>query len=414
MHPRIAALLLLLLLSPAQAADEKPGPLSAWQLRALVARKPTGKDLDRLVQHFHASFGKKELETGTAKPRIQDTLACWALVMPAGAGAAAEPKPRVFQLDGQKSWDLIPVAAGSPLHVAFADLPRITDFRYAYEWNGKLTGAGALRIEHIPPTLESFPLPGAPQGKITRFPWKSKILADTTREYSVYVPAQYDPKDPPACVMVFQDGDGYLKGAFNTPTVLDNLIYRKELPVIIGIFINPGVIPQQGKPAISKRSEEYDTLSNAYARFLVEEILPEVAKNYNLSKDPNDRAICGISSGGICAFTVAWEMPDQFGKVLSHVGSFTNIRGGHVYPALIRKTPKKNIRVYLQANERDLDNEHGSWPLANQTMAAALKFKGYDYGFDMGPGFHSGKYGGAHLPEELRWLWRDHPRVKGE
>ncbi len=158
----------------------------------------------------------------------------------------------------------------------------------------------------------------------------------------------------------------------------------------------------------SNRSVEYDTLSDAYARFLRDEILAEVGKTVRISKDPNSRGIGGASSGGICAWTVAWEQPDQFRKVLSHVGSFTNIRGGHVYPSLIRKETAKPIRIWLQGNARDLDNAAGHWPLANQEMAAALKFKGYDYQFDYGPGFHSGNYGGSRMAESLRWLWRDH------
>jgi enterochelin esterase family protein len=143
---------------------------------------------------------------------------------------------------------------------------------------------------------------------------------------------------------------------------------------------------------------------------LIEEILPEVAIEYNLTTDPNGRALCGISSGGICAFTAAWERPEAFGKVLSQVGSFTNIRGGHVYPSLIRKTERKPIRVFLQDGSHDLDNMHGNWPLANQEMAAALKFAGYDYKFEFGDGGHNGKHGGAILPDSLRWLWRDYPK----
>jgi enterochelin esterase family protein len=138
----------------------------------------------------------------------------------------------------------------------------------------------------------------------------------------------------------------------------------------------------------------------------LEEILPEVGKEYKLTEDPDGRAICGISSGGICAFTVAWQRPDAFRKVLSHMGSFTNIRGGHVYPALIRSTPAKPIRVFLQDGINDLDNQHGNWWLANLEMDAALKFKQYDYKFVGGTGKHSGKHGGAILPDSLRWLWR--------
>lgn len=135
-------------------------------------------------------------------------------------------------------------------------------------------------------------------------------------------------------------------------------------------------------------------------------MLPEVGRKYNLTKDPEGRAVCGVSSGGICAFTVAWERPDQFRKVMSHIGSFTNIRGGHVYPALIRKTPPKSLRIFLQDGSNDLDNAHGNWPLANQQMAAALKFANYDYRFEFGDGGHTHKHGGSLLPDSLRWLWR--------
>jgi enterochelin esterase family protein len=252
-----------------------------------------------------------------------------------------------------------------------------------------------------------------PQGKVTQHQWESKIFPGTRRDYWVYVPQQFDGKTP-ASVMVFQDGQAYLndKGQFRSTIVFDNLIHRKEMPITVGIFINPGVIPaadESAKPR-QNRSFEYDTLSDQYARFLLEEILPEVGKTIPLTDDPDRRAICGISSGGICAWTVAWERPDAFRKVLSHVGSFTNIRGGHVYPAIIRKTERKPIRVFLQEGENDLDNLHGNWPLANREMAAALKFAGYDYQFVMGNGGHNGQHGGAILPESLRWLWRDTPK----
>ena len=250
---------------------------------------------------------------------------------------------------------------------------------------------------------------GVPQGSVTKDVWHSKVFPGTVRDYWVYVPAQYDGKKP-ACIMVFQDGQAYVKedGDFRVPVVFDNLIHKGEMPVTIGIFINPGRLedasskdPKKG----SNRSFEYDTLSDQYARFLLEEILPEVGNKYKLTDDPGCRAICGISSGGICAFTVAWQRPDSFHKVLSHVGSFTNIRGGHVYPSLIRSTSNKPIRVFLQDGSGDLDNQFGDWWLANQEMEAALKFKHYDYKFVGGTGKHSGKHGGAILPDSLRWLW---------
>jgi enterochelin esterase family protein len=208
--------------------------------------------------------------------------------------------------------------------------------------------------------------------------------------------------------MVFQDG----QNAKNyIPTVFDNLIAKGDMPVTVGIFISPGT-RADGRP---NRSFEYDTLSDQCARFLLEEILPEVEKSYKLRRDAASRAIGGISSGGICAFTVAWERPNEFSKVLSWVGSFTNIasgptlrEGGHNYQAMIRKTPKKPIRVFLQDGENDLDNQHGSWPLANQTMAKSLAFAKYDFKFEWGHGFHSDRHGRAILPDSLRWLWSDY------
>jgi enterochelin esterase-like enzyme len=259
-------------------------------------------------------------------------------------------------------------------------------------------------------TGDSLPQEGVPKGTVTKYQFaNSTVYPGTVRDYWVYVPAQYDGTTP-AAVMVFQDGEWYVntEREFRVPVVFDNLLHQGAMPVTIGIFINPGVIPapdDQGEPR-KNRSVEYDTLSDAYARFLIEEMLPEVGKSYKLTDDPEQRAICGISSGGICAFTVAWERPDAFRKVLSHVGSFTNIRGGHVYPALIRKEEKRPIRVFLQAGEKDLDNAHGNWPLANMQMDKALAFAGYDYHFVMGTEGHNGKHGGAILPESLRWLWR--------
>jgi enterochelin esterase family protein len=257
---------------------------------------------------------------------------------------------------------------------------------------------------------DSMRYEGVPKGSVTKSVWHSKVFPGTVRDYWVYVPAQYDGKKP-ACVMVFQDGEAYVKegGDFRMPVVFDNLIHKGEMPVTIGIFVNPGHLGEESPKDHwkgSNRSFEYDTLSDQYARFLLEEILPEVGKKYKLTDDPECRAICGISSGGICSFTVAWQRPDAFQKVLSHVGSFTNIRGGHVYPALIRSTPNKPLRVFLQDGSNDLDNQFGNWWLANQEMAAALKFKHYDYRFVGGTGKHGGKHGGAIMPDSLRWLWR--------
>ncbi|MCX6043699.1 MAG: alpha/beta hydrolase-fold protein [Chloroflexi bacterium] len=261
-----------------------------------------------------------------------------------------------------------------------------------------------------PYTPDSQRQTGVPQGAVTQFQHMSQIFPNAQRDYWVYVPQQYDPATP-AAVMVFQDGHAYVgeEGQFRVPIVFDNLIHAGTMPVTIGIFINPGHvgdIPPVRPYAASNRSFEYDMLSDQYARFLLEEILPEVGTRWNLTNDPDQRAICGLSSGGICAFTVAWERPDAFRKVLSHIGSFTNIRGGHVYPFDIRKRAPRPLRVFLQDGEADLNNDHGDWWLANLQMASALKYRGYDYKFVAGSGGHDGEHGGAILPDSLRWLWR--------
>ncbi|MFP6753437.1 MAG: alpha/beta hydrolase-fold protein [Pirellulaceae bacterium] len=265
--------------------------------------------------------------------------------------------------------------------------------------------------ENYPVDPDSLRQEGVPVGTVTKHRWESTaFFPGTVRDYWIYVPAQYK-ADTPAAVMIFQDGGGYVneKGSFKTPIVFDNLIHKGQMPITIGIFLNPGVLPasKEGAKPRRNRSFEYDSLGNRYASFLLKEILPSVGRQYNLTEDPEKRAIGGISSGGICAWTVAWERPDAFHKVLSHVGSFTNIRGGHVYPAQIRKAEHKPIRVFLQEGENDLDNLFGSWPLANRQMAAALEFAGYDYKFVMGQGGHNSRHGGAILPESLRWLWQD-------
>lgn len=259
---------------------------------------------------------------------------------------------------------------------------------------------------------DSEPKAGVPEGEVRKGTFTtSKLFPGTTREYFVYVPKQYDPAKP-AALMVFFDGQNFIKrdGQFRVPVVFDNLIARKEMPVTIAIGITPGTVAPtlpNGK-ARSNRSFEYDSLGDLNVRFLLDELLPEATKGLNITSDPDLRAVCGNSSGGIAAFTVAWERPDQFRKVVSHIGSFTNIRGGHVYPALIRKTkPVKPLRVFLQDGSNDLNNLHGNWPLANQDMAAALKFMSYDHKYVVGDGAHSSKHGGSIFPDTMRWLWRD-------
>lgn len=269
-----------------------------------------------------------------------------------------------------------------------------------------------LGQEVYKPGPNSWEYENIPKGKITKHSWESQIYPNTVRDYFVYVPAQYKPENP-AALMVFQDGHAYVSkdGEFSVPTVFDNLISQGKMPVTIGLFINPGHdknTPLPDSPwAVTNRTLEYDDVSDTYVRFLLGELIPELKKEYNISDDPKMKAIGGLSSGAICAFSAAWFRPDQFHKVLSHIGSFTDIRGGHNYPSMIRKTDKKDIKVFLQDGSNDLDLIYGNWWLANLQMKSAFEFKEYEHRFVGGTGGHDGQHGGAILPESLTWLWND-------
>ncbi len=282
---------------------------------------------------------------------------------------------------------------------------------------------------------------GVPAGTLSeKRTLRSKIYDGMVSDYWIYVPAQYDPKKP-AAVMVFQDGEGYLNREGDHPAlnVLDNLIAQGKLPVIIGIFINPGDISgSSGTPTYqfveefgrkwhrtlrdSMRSTEYDTVSDRYPRFLRDELIPEVAKGYNLRTDAYSRAITGLSSGGICSFNAAWQTPDQFTRAITWIGSFTAIQwhedaavpdGGQDYPDKVLREEHRNIRVWLQDGSNDQENpNHGSWPLDNLRMANALKLKGYDFWFSFGTGPHTAGEGGAEFAEEMLWLWRGYDPAK--
>ncbi len=273
---------------------------------------------------------------------------------------------------------------------------------------------------------DSLPQEGVPKGEIRGpFSLPSEAYAGTWHTYWVYVPAQYD-RSVATGLMVFNDGQAFVaaEGDIRAQNVLDNLIYRREIPVMIAVFINPGRRPEQPEPTLrewgdrtTNRPTEYNTLDGRYARVIVDELLPALNKDYNISKDPDDRGIGGVSSGAIAAFTVAWERPNQFHKVLSIVGSFTNLRGGHVYPDVIRKSDKKPMRIFLQDGRNDNRalspdgkyNETRDWFYQNTRMLQALTEKGYEVNYVWGIGRHGSKQGGAILPEMMRWLWRDQP-----
>jgi enterochelin esterase family protein len=289
-----------------------------------------------------------------------------------------------------------------------------------------------------PPTADSLPQPGGPKGKLVGpLEFKSpSAIPGTVRRYWIYVPAKYDAKSPPN-LLVFQDGQRATnpQGSLRIPTALDNLIAKGDIPATLGVFITPGNTGTEhypdnlgtGNP--NHRAPEYDALSDAYTRMLMDELLPEVAKTYKFTDDPKRRAIGGTSSGAICAWTVAWHRPDAFGNVISMIGSYTSIGykpatattpmipGGDTYPGLIRKTPIKPIRIFLQDGTADLNNEHGNWHLANLQMVSALEWANanadakkvagprYDVRHEWGDGAHSDVHGGWLLPGILRWMF---------
>ena len=287
-----------------------------------------------------------------------------------------------------------------------------------------LLGEGEDKFYKLGP--DSLPQEGVPKGKLEGpFVIPSQAYPGTQHTYTIYVPAQYDASKP-ACLMVFNDGHAFSnpEGGARATNVMDNLIFRREIPVMIGVFINPGRKPEQPEPdsrewgdRTTNRPTEYNSLDDRYARVICDELLPKIKESYNISDKPEDRAIGGASSGAIAAFTVAWERPNEFRKVISIVGSFVNLRGGHVYPEKIRSSEKKPIRVFFQdgRNDNRAQKKDGSydqerdWFYHNVRMVEAMQEKGYDVNYTWGIGLHGMAQGGAILPEMMRWTWRDHP-----
>ncbi len=278
-----------------------------------------------------------------------------------------------------------------------------------------LTAVATFAADDYEPGPDSKPQPEVPKGAVLKFSFEqSKIFPGTYRDYWVYVPAQYQ-ADQPACLYVNQDGIQW-----QAPTVFDNLIHKKEMPVTIGVFVMHGrVRAGDTNAAVDRfnRSYEYDGLGDNYVRFLLEELLPAVEKvtlpdgrRLRISTNANDRAIGGSSSGAICAFTAAWERPDSFRRVFSAIGTYVGLRGGDQYPTLIRKYEPKPLRIFLQDGSNDQNIYAGDWWMANQTMERALAFAGYDVQHAWGEGGHSGKQGTAIFPEVIRWLWKDWPQ----
>jgi enterochelin esterase-like enzyme len=417
----IAALLGIFACESGNAAEK----LTAPQLIAMAKAGDSG-----LKDAIAASFDAKDLKAGTAWMgmgadfffAVESDLPAW-LVIDTRAG---EPMRRI---------------AGTDIWYVDARVEPVGKLHSFYYVVNKEKFGGRLDMPAF--GALSYLQKDVPTGKLSeKIVHTSRIYDGMKSEYWIYVPAEYDPKTP-AALMVFQDGGGYTDRNGNNPilNVIDNLIAQKKIPVMICVFINPGDITNSpGTPTYnfvkaysdkwkrtmkdSMRSTLYDTVSDRYARFLRDEVLAEVEAKYNIRKDAFSHAITGLSSGGICSFNAAWQIPEEFSRVISWIGSFTSIQwkedpslpdGGQDYAEKVLREPKRNIRVWLQDGAEDMEQDrYGSWPLANIRMANALKLKDYDFHFSFGKGTHNSGQGAAEFPEEMIWLWRDYDAAKTE
>jgi enterochelin esterase family protein len=376
---------------------------------AAFAQTPPLEELIGLARQGPAAPGLQDRITKTLTPR--GGIAIWGQDY---LFVSNSPSPVSISIDNQPA---VPMAGieGSTLWMLLTKMRTGVTHSYQYFAAGKPLGARGDAIGYNP---DSYAKPGVPRGKVSeKQTIVSRIYDGMKADYWVYASPGVDP-NVPAALMVWQDGQG-LVGTYSGLrlfTVTENLIDQKLLPPMVHVLIAPGT-STDGK---AMRSVEYDTVSDRYSRFLMEEVLPEVEKTYKLRPDGYSRAIAGESSGGICAFNVAWLIPDKFSRVHSAVGSFTSIQwrpqekleGGNVYPFKVRKEPKRNIRVWMSDGHDDLENEHGSWPMQNIEMANSLKLKEYDFHFRFGTAAHGGAQAGLDLPESLTWLWRDYDPKK--
>jgi Putative esterase len=396
-------LLLLFSVSLGFSQSKNELSLSPLSLKAALEKETDATVNVDLHDQVLRLFGRQNLLKGKPGTKIEGTTVAWAIM---------DMKPaQVVRGDGTLI-GVMKSLGDDGLQVLVQTFPNFTEFGYKIMIDSAPVVAGTVHLENYTYTADSEPQKGVPEGKLMKFEWaQSRLFPETLRDVTVYIPAQYKP-GMEACLMVWQDGSRHVdpKGSMRASVVFDNLIHQKQMPVTIGVFIDPGRRPKQ-KPGekAGNRSFEYDSLGDLYVRFLLEEILPEVQKRYSVKfrPEPEARAIAGGSSGGICSFTAAWERPDQFHKVLCWVGTFVDIRGGNAYPYLLRVTERKPIRVYLLDGVNDLDNKYGNWPLANRMMEASLKYMNYDFRIDWTECFHGSKGMSPALPEALKWLWRD-------
>jgi enterochelin esterase-like enzyme len=417
-----AALFFLMSVAPVTAQD-KPQKSTAPQLIELV-----NSNSPKLHDAITTTFDAKDLKEGTA----------WAGRGPDFFFATEAPSQPSLFID-EKPGPTMKQLSETNIWYASARIEPVGRLHAFYYLVAGAKFGGRLDLPAFGPL--SYLQPGVPSGKLSeKITHTSKIYDGMKSEYWIYVPAQYKAGEP-AALMVFQDGGWYTDRDGNNPTlnVIDNLIAQKKIPVVICIFIFPGDITDApGTPTYaavkaysekwkrtlkdSMRSTLYDTVSDRYVRFLRDEVIAEVSAKYNIRKDAYSHAITGLSSGGICSFNAAWQMPDEFSRVISWIGSFSSIQwkedlavldGGQDFPEKILREPHRNIRVWLQDGSNDLDlPTYGSWPLANLRMANALKHKDYDFHFSFGKGTHNSGQGAAEFPEEMIWLWRDYDPAK--
>ncbi len=408
-----------ILASIAAAAEKTPAP----QLVAMASHEAHSPAFRKALTD---TLGVEELTKGTAFiGEGADFL--WAVDSGSTPSLVVdeEPQPPMKRIKGTNLW------------FATGKLSVYAPHGFHYMVDGKKFG-GSLNVSAYGP--DSYPKAGVPQGKLSeKTVHKSRIYDGMLSDWWIYVPAQYDAAKP-AALMVWQDGQGHISrtGGPRTMNVVDNLTHQGRIPVMIQVFISPGdIAASEGTPTHtfvsnfskvtrrtlkdSMRSVEYDTVSDRYARFLREEIIPEVASKYSIRKDAYSHGTQGNSSGAIAAFNAAWFQPDLFSRVLSHIGTYTSIQwqpgavdGGNIYPFKVRKEDKRNLRVWLQDGSEDIESNHGSWPLQNIQMANSLKMRGYDFHFSFGAGPHSGAHGNAELPLSLAWLWRDYDPARTE
>ncbi|HUB32373.1 MAG TPA: alpha/beta hydrolase-fold protein [Bryobacteraceae bacterium] len=379
-----------ILLAAASAVLAQTAP---WEeLIAAARRGPTAPGLKDLIVHALSPHGGNAVWG-------QDFLFVAESASPATVSIDQQPPARMASVPGSNFWmRLVKMRTG-------------VTHSYQFYADGKPLGARGDAVGYNP---DSYREPGVPRGTVTeKRTIVSRIYDGMKADYWIYASPGVDPAVPSA-LMVWQDGQGLVGDDSRSRLfiVTENLVYQKLMPPMVLVLIAPGFSPD-GR---AMRSIEYDTVSDRYPRFLMEEMLPEVEKVYRLRPDAYSRAIAGESSGGICAFNAAWLMPEHFSRVHSGVGSFTSIQwhpeekleGGNVYPFKVRKEQKRNIRVWMSDGSDDLENNHGSWPMQNIQMANSLKFREYDFHFRFGAAAHGGSQVALDLPESLTWLWRDY------